>query len=60
MSGEHDKKKLITGEKPRSSGKKNEGKTPSKKAKISVTPQVLLRLLPSTPTFVNIITCKCN
>jgi hypothetical protein len=32
MSGEHTKKKLITGEKPRSSGKKNEGKTPSKEA----------------------------
>jgi hypothetical protein len=44
MSGEHTKKELITGEKPGSSGKKNEGKTPSKKAKISVTPQMLLRL----------------
>jgi hypothetical protein len=30
MSREHDKKELMTGEKPRSSGKKNEGKTPSK------------------------------
>jgi hypothetical protein len=30
MSVEHAKKELITGEKPRSSGKKNEGKTPSK------------------------------
>jgi hypothetical protein len=30
MSGEHTKKELITGEKPGSSGKKNEGKTPSK------------------------------
>jgi hypothetical protein len=30
MSGEHAKKELITVEKPRSSGKKNEGKTPSK------------------------------
>jgi hypothetical protein len=35
MSGEHAKKKLITREKPGSSGKKNEGKTPSKEAKIS-------------------------
>jgi hypothetical protein len=35
MSGEHAKKELITGEKPGSSGKKNEGKTPSKEAKIS-------------------------
>jgi hypothetical protein len=27
----------------------------------AVTPQVLPRILfPSTPTFVNIITCKCN
>jgi hypothetical protein len=32
MSGEHAKKELITGKKPRSSGKKNEGKTPSKEA----------------------------
>jgi hypothetical protein len=32
MSGEHTKKELITGEKPRSSGKKNKGKTPSKVA----------------------------
>jgi hypothetical protein len=32
MSGEHAKKELITGEKPGSSGKKNEGKTPSKEA----------------------------
>jgi hypothetical protein len=32
MSGEHSKKELITGEKPRSSGKKNEGKTLSKEA----------------------------
>jgi hypothetical protein len=30
MSGEHTKKELITGEKPRTSGKKNEEKTPSK------------------------------
>jgi hypothetical protein len=30
MSGEHTKKELITKEKPGSSGKKNEGKTPSK------------------------------
>jgi hypothetical protein len=30
MSGEHAKKELITGEKPGSSGKKNEEKTPSK------------------------------
>jgi hypothetical protein len=30
MSKEHAKKELITGEKPRSSGKKNEGKTTSK------------------------------
>jgi hypothetical protein len=30
MSGEHAKKELITGEKPGSLGKKNEGKTPSK------------------------------
>jgi hypothetical protein len=35
MSGEHAKKELITGENPESSGKKNEGKTPSKEAKIS-------------------------
>jgi hypothetical protein len=35
MSGEHTKKELITGERPRSSGKKYEGKTPSKEAKIS-------------------------
>jgi hypothetical protein len=35
MSGEHAKKELITGEKPESLGKKNEGKTPSKEAKIS-------------------------
>jgi hypothetical protein len=35
MSGEHAKKELIIREKPRSSGKKNEGKTPSKEAKIS-------------------------
>ena len=32
MSGEHTKKELITGEKPGSSGKKNEGKTSSKEA----------------------------
>jgi hypothetical protein len=32
MSGEHTKEELITEEKPRSSGKKNEGKTPSKEA----------------------------
>jgi hypothetical protein len=32
MSGENTKKELITGEKPRSSGKKNEGKTLSKEA----------------------------
>jgi hypothetical protein len=30
MSEEHTKKELITGEKPGSSGKKNEEKTPSK------------------------------
>jgi hypothetical protein len=35
MLGEHAKKELIIGEKPRSLGKKNEGKTPSKEAKIS-------------------------
>jgi hypothetical protein len=35
MSGEHAKKELIIGEKPGSSGKKNEGKTLSKEAKIS-------------------------
>jgi hypothetical protein len=35
MSGEHAKKELITGEKPGSLGKKNEGKTPLKEAKIS-------------------------
>jgi hypothetical protein len=32
MSGEHPKKELITREKHGSSGKKNEGKTPSKEA----------------------------
>jgi hypothetical protein len=32
MLGEHAKKELITGEKPGSLGKKNECKTPSKKA----------------------------
>jgi hypothetical protein len=32
ISGEHDKKELITEEKPGSSRKKNDGKTPSKKA----------------------------
>jgi hypothetical protein len=32
MSGEHAKKEFIIEEKPRSSGKKNEGKTPSKEA----------------------------
>jgi hypothetical protein len=32
MLGEHAKKELITGEKPGSSGRKNEGKTPSKEA----------------------------
>jgi hypothetical protein len=32
MSGEHAKKELMIGEKPRSSGKKIEGKTPSKDA----------------------------
>jgi hypothetical protein len=32
MSGEHAKKEMISGEKPGSSGKKNEGKTPSKEA----------------------------
>jgi hypothetical protein len=32
MSGEHAKKEFITEEKPRSLGKKNEGKTPSKEA----------------------------
>jgi hypothetical protein len=35
MSEEHTKKELINGEKLGSSGKKNEGKTPSKEAKIS-------------------------
>jgi hypothetical protein len=35
MSREHAKKELITGEKPGSLGKKNEGKTPSKEAKVS-------------------------
>jgi hypothetical protein len=35
MSGEHAKKELITGEKPGSLGKKNEGKTLSKEANIS-------------------------
>jgi hypothetical protein len=35
MSGEHAKKELITGEKPGSSGNKNEGKTPLKEAKVS-------------------------
>jgi hypothetical protein len=32
MSGEHAEKELITWEKSGSSGKKNEGKTPSKEA----------------------------
>ena len=32
MSGEHAKKELMTGDKPGSLGKKNEGKTPSKEA----------------------------
>jgi hypothetical protein len=32
MSGEHAKKELINGGKPESSGKKNEGRTPSKEA----------------------------
>ena len=32
MSGEHAKRELITGEKPGSSGNKNEGKTPWKEA----------------------------
>jgi hypothetical protein len=35
MSGEHVKKELITREKSGSLGKKNEGKTPSKEAKVS-------------------------
>jgi hypothetical protein len=35
MSGEHAKKEFITTEKPGSSRKKNEGKTPSKEAKVS-------------------------
>jgi hypothetical protein len=35
MSGEHAKKELATGEKPGSSRKKHEDKTPSKEAKIS-------------------------
>jgi hypothetical protein len=35
MSSEHAKKELVTGEKPRSSGKKHEDKTLSKEAKIS-------------------------
>jgi hypothetical protein len=35
MSREHAKKELIKGEKPGSLGKKNEGKTPSKEAKVS-------------------------
>jgi hypothetical protein len=34
MSGEHDKKELITGEKLGSLGKKYEGKTPSKEANV--------------------------
>jgi hypothetical protein len=32
MSGEHTKREMITGEKPGSSGKKNEERTPSKEA----------------------------
>jgi hypothetical protein len=32
MSGEHAKREMITGEKPGSSGKKNEERTPSKEA----------------------------
>jgi hypothetical protein len=32
MSGEHAKREMVTGEKPRSLGKKNEERTPSKKA----------------------------
>jgi hypothetical protein len=32
MSGEHVKREMVTGEKPRSSGKKNEERTPSKEA----------------------------
>jgi hypothetical protein len=32
MSGEHAKREIVTGEKPGSSGKKNEGKNPSKEA----------------------------
>jgi hypothetical protein len=35
MSGEHAKKEVATGEKPKSSGKKHEGKTSSKEVKIS-------------------------
>jgi hypothetical protein len=35
MSGEHAKKELVTREKPGSSGKKHEDKTPSKEPKIS-------------------------
>jgi hypothetical protein len=35
MSGEHSKKKLVTGEKLESSGNKYEDKTPSKEAKMS-------------------------
>jgi hypothetical protein len=32
MSGEHTKREIVTGEKPGSSGKKNEERTPSKEA----------------------------
>jgi hypothetical protein len=32
MSGEHAKREMVTGEKPGSSGKKNEQRTPSKEA----------------------------
>jgi hypothetical protein len=32
MSGEHTKREMVTGEKPRSSRKKNEERTPSKEA----------------------------
>ena len=32
MSGEHAKREMVTGEKPESSGKKNEERTPSKEA----------------------------
>ena len=48
MSGEHAKK--ITGEKLRSSRKKNEGKTPSKEAKISSDKTRRTRMNPPAPS----------